>query len=322
MAAPRPLTTGIYVASLTFFTGQDEVLDLATHRRHILHMVEAGVKGIVLMGSNGEAPHISCEERKTVIHTTRAILNENGYKSMPIIAGCSDQSVKGAVQLCRDAALAGADYALVLPPSYFRPAISADVIVGFYHDVAEKAPLPIILYSFPSVVAGIELSSDVLIAASQHKNVVGTKFTCADTGKLNRVSTAMKGCKPSYVTLGGLADFILPGLVAGASGMIVGGANVAPRSCVRVCDLWARGQVSDAYEAQCILSTGDWAHTRMGLGGTKAVLQETFGYGGAPRRPLRLPDPGEAATKNMFEDIEPLMQLESELAAAAAKKSP
>lgn len=282
-------------------------------------MVEAGIKGIVVMGSNGEAPHLDREERKTIIQTTRAILCEHGYDTTPIIAGCSDQSVRGTLQLCRDAESAGADYALVLPPSYYRPAMSADVIKRFYHGVADGSPLPIILYSYPTVAAGIELSSDVLIAASSHKNVVGTKFTCGDTGKLNRVTTAMKSRKPDYVTLGGLADFILPGLVAGASGMIVGGGNVAARSCVHVHDLWARGELAAAHEAQCILSTGDWAHTRIGVGGTKAVLQKYFRYGGSPRRPLGVPDHEAAATKDMFEEIASLMKLEFDLAASAEK---
>lgn len=65
----------------------------------------------------------------------------------------------------------------------------ADILLRFHHDSADGSPLFIILYSYPTVGAGIELSSDVLIAASQHENVVSTKFTRGDTGRLNRVST-------------------------------------------------------------------------------------------------------------------------------------
>lgn len=124
----------------------------------------------------------------------------------------------------------------------------------------------------------------------------------------------MKTRRPEYVTLGGLADFILPSLVAGASGMIVSGGNVAARSCVHVHDLWIRGQFSAALKAQRILSAGDWAHMRMGVRGTQLVLQQDFGYGGSPRRPLGVPGLEEVATKDTFEEIETLMKLDSELA--------
>lgn len=321
MIVPRPLTGGIYVAALSLFAGEQEALDLELHRQHIIRMVKAGLKAIILMGSNGEAPHLSLEERIAIIHATRSVLDENGFKILPIIAGCSDQSVAGTVKLCRDAGDAGADYALVLPPSYFRPAMTVDVILSFYQDVAQQSPIPIILYSFPTVVAGIELDSDILIAASQHPNVVGTKFTCADTGKLNRVATAMDSARPGYASLGGLADFILPGLVAGATGMIVGGGNVAPHTCVRVYDLWSNGELPAAQDVQRILSAGDWAHTRMGVGGTKAVLQRYFGYGGSPRRPLRLPGDESVNTRNMFSEIEPLMKMEAELQATVGSSA-
>ncbi|KAJ3466483.1 hypothetical protein MRS44_004047 [Fusarium solani] len=308
----RSLPGGIYAASMTFFDSATDDIDRQTQRQHTIRLVKAGIAGFVVMGSNGEAPHLSIEERNTVIRETRSALDSVGKQDRPIIAGCSENSVRGTVHLCRQAGLAGSDYALVLPPSYFRGGMSPDIIESFFTDVADQSPIPIILYSFPAVSAGIEVDSDLLSRISQHPNVAGTKFTCGDTGKLNRVSTAMKSRQP-YAIFGGLADFILPALVAGATCVIAGGANVTPRTCVKVFDLWHEGRVEEAREMQAVLAHGDWEHTARGISGTKAALNVLFGYGGNPRRPLK--SLSEAAIAEMRGGMGELVALEEQLGA-------
>lgn len=295
----RPLLPGVYVATMTFFHSETGNLDIASLRIHIARLACAGITGVVVMGSNGEAPHLSNAERQTVTRETRAVLDSKGFSSVPIIVGCSDQYAMGTLDLIRDAQQAGGDYALVLPPSYFREAMNNQIINDFYREVATASPLPILLYSFPAVTAGITMSSDLLISVSRHPNVVGTKFTCGDTGKIGRVAAATDAVSPLapspplsnytgpyYVTLGGLADFILPALVAGASGVIAGGSNVFPKICRHVFQSFCDGSLEDAIRAQKLLNKADWAHTKRGVAGTKAVLQKHFGYGGIPRRPL------------------------------------
>ncbi|KAG7072841.1 dihydrodipicolinate synthetase family protein [Colletotrichum scovillei] len=272
----RELPRGIYAASMSFFDKTTETIDIQTQRQHTIRLSEAGISGFVVMGSNGEAPHLSIEERNTIIRETRQALDSIGSQQTPIIAGCSEHSVRGTVHLCKEASRAGSDYALVLPPSYFSNSMSPDIIESFFIDVADQSPIPIILYSFPAVSAGLEMDSGLLSRVSHHPNVAGTKLTCGDTGKLSRVSTAMK-VRQSYALFGGLADFILPALVSGATGVIAGGANVTPRTCVRVFDLWQAGRVEEAREMQAILANGDWEHTARGISGTKAALTDLFG---------------------------------------------
>lgn len=137
--------------------------------------------------------------------------------------------------------------------------MSPDVIERFFIAVVEQLPIPIILYSSPGVSAGIEMDSGLPGRISQHPNVAGTKFTCGDTGKLSRAATAMKS-RQTYAIFGGLADFILPAFVAGATGVIAGGANVTPKTCVKVFDLWREGKVEVAREMQAVLAQGDWEH--------------------------------------------------------------
>ncbi|KAJ4130477.1 4-hydroxy-2-oxoglutarate aldolase, mitochondrial [Fusarium falciforme] len=306
----RPLPDGIYAASMTFFDSVTDEIDRQTQREHTIRLAKAGIAGFVVMGSNGEAPHLSIEERSTVIRETRSALDSVGKQKTPIIAGCSEHTVRGTVNLCREAGLSGSDYALILPPSYFRGGMSPDIIEGFFADVADQLPIPIILYSFPAVSAGIEMDSGLLTRISERPNVAGTKFTCGDTGKLSRVSTAMKSRQP-YAIFGGLADCILPALVMGATGVIAGGANVTPRTCAKVFDLWQQGRVEEAREMQAVLARGDWEHTARGISGTKAALNVLFGYEGNPRRPLK--NLSEAAVAEMRSGLEELAGLEEEL---------
>jgi L-threo-3-deoxy-hexylosonate aldolase len=288
----RSLRPGAYVATLTFFKPDSQDLDLGTLEKHVTRLAEAGLSGIITLGSNGEAAHLSTEERKLVTKTTVEALRSSGHDDLPVIVGASAISTRETISLCNDAAEAGGSHVLVLPPCYYQAAMTEDTIYKFYMTVAAASPLPVVLYSFPAVTAGIEMSSDLLIRISKgHPNVVGTKFTCGDSGKLGRVARAMDAMTPSkpqspYWAVAGLADFTLQALAAKGSGVIAGGANILPKTCCEVYKLFEEGEFNKAMEVQSILTTGDWPHTAAGIGGTKQVLQDVFGYGGYPRAPL------------------------------------
>lgn len=312
----RPLPVGALAAVPTFFESQSEALDLNSLRSHVKRMVAAGISGIVALGSNGEAPHLSRDERNLVTGAIRQTLLESEFPNVPIIVGASDASVKGTVELCRDAFGAGADYVLVLPPSYFRSAMTKQSIIEFYTRVADASPLPALIYSFPAVTAGIELDSDLILSVSRHPNIAGTKFTCGDTGKLARVARAMNAATPfstgsGYVCYGGLLDFGLMALIAGGSGFIAGGANIMPRASTRLIEHFRSNDFEKAMELQKILSTGDWPHTNAGVAGTKMVLQRSAGYGGVPRLPLQAV--GSAQVGPLWKSMQEVLDLEAKM---------
>lgn len=122
--------------------------------------------------------------------------------------------------------------------------------------------------------------------------VAGTKFTCANTGKLTRVASVtnavnVKSTGSGWMAFGGIADFTIQTAASGGSGMIVGGANVMPKLNVHVWNLWAQGKYEEAMEMQTVLSRGDWVLSKLAIAGTKAAIEMTAGYGGYPRRPLQ-----------------------------------
>lgn len=125
---------GLYVPLVTFFSA-DESLDLESTAKHALRMVHGGVTGLVLQGSNGEAPHLLHEERKTLLRHIRKTLDEANFAHITIIAGCAAASVFETLLYIQEAKESGADFALLLPPSYWTAAMTPAVIEGYFSDV-------------------------------------------------------------------------------------------------------------------------------------------------------------------------------------------
>lgn len=327
---PRHLTPGVYVPTPAFFHDDGpESLDLDTLARHAVRLANAGVTGLAVQGSNGEAVHLAEAERAAVIKTTRKALDEAGYASMPLIVGAGAQSTRQTIDLCRQAAECKGDAVLVLPPGYYQGLFDKDTVVSFFKEVADASPLPVVLYNFPGAVAGLDLNSDVLIKLGQeHPNIVGAKFTCGNTGKLGRVAstfgsgikTANKGGRngthqssPStdFLCFAGSGDFLIPALSNGAAGVIGGIANVAPKAVVRLYEAFRSGQLDEAGKLQQVIARGDWNAIQSGIVGVKVCLQDYEGYGGWARRPL--PRPEGEMRKQIVNGFKELMELENSL---------
>lgn len=165
--------------------------------------------------------------------------------------------------------------------------------------MAEQASLPLLIYNFPGVTSGIDISSDMVIRLGRKHpgKIVGVKLTCGNVGKLQRISTGLP--RESFTPFGGKSDFFLPALVAGSHGVIAALANVAPKTHVQLLELYRQGDLKGAAELQAKLSDADWALSKVGVAGVKAVISHFFSYGtGRGRRPL-----GVATASSLAEDI-------------------
>ncbi|KIV85714.1 hypothetical protein PV11_01375 [Exophiala sideris] len=296
----RTLRPGINVPMVTFFNPETEDVDVDAVAKHAVRLAKAGLTSITCQGSNGEAVHLTREERKLVTETTRKALDEAGFSDMPIVVGCAAQSVRETVQFCKDAYDAGGDYALILPPSYYKPSYTQASFVEYFQDVATESPIPVVIYNYPGAVAGVDLDSDTIIKLAKHPKIVGCKLTCGNTGKLNRIAHAVNAATPSssgsgWMCMGGSADFTLQTLIAGGSGIITGLGNVVPKACVKVFNLYAEGKVEEAQKLQAVVARGDWGVIAGGITGTKSALQTFYGYGGYARRPLPKPSKDDVA---------------------------
>ncbi|KAJ5520770.1 Aldolase-type TIM barrel [Penicillium fimorum] len=302
----NPLPHGVYVPTVAFFKPDEEV-DLATVQKHATYLARSGVTGLVTQGSNGEAVHLDREERKAITAATRSAVDKAGYPNMPVIAGCGAASTRETIQNCLDSAAVGADAVLVLPPSYYKTLVSTESMHAHFRAVADASPIPVVIYNFPAVQSGLDLTSDDILALAEHPNIIGCKFTCGNTGKLARVAAA----RPDFLTFGGSADFTLQTLIAGGVGIIGGLANVIPRSCVRVMELYRNGEIEEAKKLQAIVARADWCAIQGGFIAVKQALQSYRGYGGLPRRPCVVPSAKAAAA--IQEEFRESMELEKSL---------
>ncbi|KAL3418512.1 hypothetical protein PVAG01_10228 [Phlyctema vagabunda] len=292
---------GIYVPVVAFFN-EDESLDLPTLKTHLTRLAKSSIAGLVIQGSNGEAPHLLHSERQQVISAAAEVLKEHGSKDAIIIAGCGAQSTRETIQLCQEAKEAGADFALILTPSYWTAAMPKPAIEKFFSDVAAMSPVPILLYNFPLVTSGIDLDSDLIASlAATNSNIVGCKLTCGNVGKLHRLTHDTR-IPNGFATFAGKSDFFLHGLVAGSTGVIAAAANMAPKIHARLLKFYDEGNLKEAQALQTLLSEADWKLAQLGVAGLKAALHRYFGYGSSrSRRPLGVVD--QARFEGQADDI-------------------
>lgn len=278
---PGPiLRKGIYPPLPTFFDEREE-LDLPTYQRHMRRLATTGIAGYVVMGTNGEAVHLSPDERVRVIEAAR----EAAGGETLILAGCGEQSTRASIENCHRAARAGADFALVIPPFYFKGRMSEQALLAHYRAIADASPLPVILYNMPASTAGLDLNAATLCALAEHPNIAGVKDSAGDMAKLAQLI----GRTPaSFTIFAGSAGYLLPALAVGASGAVAALANVFPRQVCQMQDLFERGELAQARQLQSLLAPANTAVTATySVPGLKAALEITAGYGGRPRSPLQ-----------------------------------
>ena len=119
------------------------------------------------------------------------------------------------------------------------------------------------------MTSNIDLNSDLIAElAKSFPKIVGSKLTCRNLGKLQRLSTSLSAS--NFSAFAGKADFLLPGLVTGSNGVISALANIVPKVHVQVLRLYQMGELHKAHEIQAKLSVADWALLKMGISGVKA----------------------------------------------------
>lgn len=115
--------------------------------KHCQHLVRSGLHGLVYLGTNGELPLLDREERRSIIQMAHKAVKDLGVPDYPIVAGISAESTSETIQNAKDAAEAGAGWGLLLPPSYWAKALSEEALLGYFREVADQSPIPIVIYN-------------------------------------------------------------------------------------------------------------------------------------------------------------------------------
>lgn len=143
-----PLPPGVYCPVLSIYksTARQEV-DLESSYKYFKFLVLGGVTGLVLAGTTAEAVLLTADERVELTKVAKKVVTDLGLPDYPLVAGISGQSTNESIRFAEAAAAAGANFGLLLPPSYWSKVVTKDVILGFYRDVADASPIPVVIYN-------------------------------------------------------------------------------------------------------------------------------------------------------------------------------
>jgi 4-hydroxy-tetrahydrodipicolinate synthase len=268
---------GIIPAVTTPFDATGAI-DVAALERNLAALLEAGVHGFVATGTMGEAGSLSAEERRTVVAATvRAAAGR-----VPVIAGASAGTPGAAIAFATDAARAGADAIMLLPPLGYRG--DEREIIAFYGAVGAAAGLPLMAYNNPEA-SGTDMPAALIARlAAEVEQVVAVKECSGDARRIAALSNEAPGLE---VLVGG-DDWALEGLCAGATGWISGVADCAPAECVELYDACRAGELERAraiYGRLLPLARLDMTPKLVQF---YKGAQDELGFTGGPVRPPRL----------------------------------
>ncbi len=268
---------GIFPPVTTPFHGDE--IDFRAFAQNLQRYMRTQLAGIVVLGSNGEAPYLDDEESQRMIAAAR----EHVPGDRRLIAGAGAESTRETIAAVKRAAGAGADVVLVRTPAYYKSQMTADVFVRHYTAVADASPVPVLLYDAP-MFTGVTLPVAAVVKLSEHPNIIGLKESAADIGLVaDFVANSPRG----FQVLVGSAPTLYASLCVGAVGGIVAAACVVPDLCVRLLTLIDEKRYDDALTLQRQLTPLARSVTATyGIGGLKAALDLAGYVGGNPRAPL------------------------------------
>jgi len=226
---------GVMPAVTTKFTKKD-TLDLSMFAINIKAQLDAGVHGIVLGGTLGEASTLLYDEKKTLIETTVDLVN----KKVPVLMNIAEQSTKAAILAAEAAEKQGANGLMLLPP--MRYAACSKETVTYISEVAKSTSLPLLIYNNP-VDYKIEISLKMFDALLKYDNIQAVKESTRDitnvTRMINRYGDRLK-------IMTGVDTLALESLIMGASGWIAGLVCAFPKETVAIYELQKVGRIQEA----------------------------------------------------------------------------
>ena len=181
---------------------------------------QTGLKGFVVLGSNGEYVSLSEEEKRRVVETVVQATPDH----MSVIAGTGCESTRETLRLTADCAALGAHAALVVTPHYFAGKISDAALIKYFSTVADNSPLPILLYNVPQFTH-VNLTVNVVAQLSGHPNIIGVKDS---TGNVIQLGEFLNQVDNDFSILVGTASALFGALTLGCVGGVLALANVTP----------------------------------------------------------------------------------------------
>jgi len=228
---------GVMPAVTTKFTDDDQ-LDLVMFEKNIKAQMEAGVDGIILGGTLGEASTLKPEEKEILIKTTLAI---TGNK-IPVIINIAEQTTEGAIAVAKHAESIGANGLMLLPPMRYK---ATDFeTVTYFSEIAKNTSLPIMIYNNP-IDYKIEVTLEMFEELIKFDNIQAVKESTRDTTNVIRLKNRF-GDRLKVLT--GVDTLALESLAIGADGWVAGLVCAYPAETVAIYKLVKAGKITEASE--------------------------------------------------------------------------
>ena len=226
---------GVFPAITTKFTSQNQ-LDLGLFKKNLSAQLDAGINGIVLGGSLGEASVLTNDEKEILVKETLLFVEGK----VPVIINIAEGSTDVAIELAQKASLWGAQGLMLLPPMRYK----ADdrETVQYFKDVAESTPLPIMIYNNP-VDYKIDVTIDMFAELASMSNIQAIKESTRDVTNVTRLRNAFGD---RFSILCGVDTLALEELVLGADGWVAGLVCAFPAETVAVFKLVKAGRIEEA----------------------------------------------------------------------------
>ncbi|MCG8574294.1 MAG: dihydrodipicolinate synthase family protein [Flavobacteriales bacterium] len=229
--------SGVMPAVTTKFTDDDQ-LDLATFELNVKAQLEAGVHGIILGGTLGEASTLSDNEKRTLVRECVRIVEGK----VPVIINIAEQTTKAAVEAAAKAEEDGAKGLMMLPPMRYKA--DARETVAYYKAVAQSTSLPIMVYNNP-VDYGIKVTLDMFADLVEHDNIQAVKESTRDLSNISRLKNRFGD---RIKILSGVDTLALESLLMGADGWVAGLVCAFPAETVAIYELAKAGRPEEAIE--------------------------------------------------------------------------
>lgn len=286
--------SGVVVPMITPVRNED--VDISVIEEFTEFLVKEGVDGLFPCGSLGEFPSLTATQRHDVIDAV-----SRSAPDVPVLAGCGDTSIGGVLDHIDRAYSAGADVAVVVTPYYFSP--NQDGLFDFYDSIAERSPLPILMYNIPKLT-GCSLSVETIVALSGKNNIIGLKDS---SGDLIYHRDIIEATDDSFFVYQGPTQLAIAALDVGATGLVAGPANVFPNQIAEMYSSYRQGNRQKAVKihnsiVNPILSVLNGIPTAIGL---KYLLSLSGRDVGPPLSPLSELTEGERREiKNQYRQVQ------------------
>lgn len=228
---------GVMPAVTTKFTGNGQ-LDLIMFEKNIKAQIDAGVNGIILGGTLGEASTLTKEEKEVLITTTLKIVEGK----IPVIVNIAEQTTTEAITLAKRAEELGVNGLMLLPPMRYKATDHETVV--YFKEIAKSTSLPIMIYNNP-VDYKIEVTLDMFEELLKLENIQAVKESTRDISNVTRIRNRFGN---RLKVLCGVDTLALESLVAGADGWVAGLVVAYPAETVAIYKLVKAGKIEEALD--------------------------------------------------------------------------